>query len=159
MKKLKSYYLNLNERDRRVLLFGGAALIFYLFYLFIYSPIVNDIEKNSAKLTENKKTLAWMERAKLHKNTAPAKNNISKSQLLSTVASELRTNTLKSYPYKLEQTAAGEMQLSFEQVPFIAYINWLKRLSSRNNVIIKQLNIEKTNTNGVVRSFVIISAK
>jgi len=152
-----AYWQNLNERERWMVGTALAASIIYIFYLFIYSPIMDAVQTRKEQLTEKQETLAWMQNVSQQAGSTKAKESITTSKLLSVIASELNNNALKPFPYQLQQTGTGDIQLSFDQVPYNEFLQWLWALSNKYTITTKQLTIEKTTTAGVTKLSIIIS--
>ena len=60
--------------------------------------------------------------------------------------------------YQLQQTNSGEIQLSFEQIPFNLFIEWLNNINSQYLINIKQFDVNKTATPGLTRLMIIINS-
>jgi general secretion pathway protein M len=148
---------NLNERERWMAIAAALALSLYLFYAVLYSPISENLTINSEQLLEKVTTLQWMKTVKPNL-AGKSKKTITNSQLLTLLAMELKTTNTLKYPYQLQQTGSGEIQLSFEQVPFQNVIIWLAKLKEDYAITIKQFNAERTPTSGLTKLLVVISA-
>lgn len=158
MKSLKTHWHHLQERERWLLVAGILAATLFVYYYFIYSPLATNLEKNTIQLLEQKQTLQWMKQ--INPDELPDKQvkAISNSQLLTLLANQLKESTSLKYPFQLQQTGSGDIQLSFEQVPFENLIAWLAGLGENYNVTLKQFNVEKTDKVGITRVMIIISA-
>ncbi|VEG90644.1 type II secretion system protein GspM [Legionella spiritensis] len=155
---MNSYWQNLNERERWMV---GVALITvtaYLFYLFIYSPLTSAVATKSKLLTEKKETLLWMQGIHQQPHTGKSPESITDSKLLTVIASQLGAGSLGKFPYQLQQTGAGDIQLSFEKVPYTHILKWLWSLTTLYTVSIKQVHIERTQTPGVIKLTLVIAA-
>ena len=154
---LKTYLTNLNERDRWTLGFGAAFCIVYLFYLLIYSPLTSAVQNKSQQLLEKKETLAWMQQVSKLEKTKKRPKKLTSSQLLTVLADQLNTSALKQFPYQLQQTGVSDMQLIFNQVPYNLVVAWLWSLNEKYAISIKQLNVERSDTPGIVKLTATIS--
>ncbi len=148
---MRTYWQNLNERERWLV--SGTAIIlgFYLFYLFLYSPLSAALTQQKTQLLEKKETLAWMQQAALKTNNQNKAQLINSSKLLTIIANQLATNSLKNFPYQLQQTGTNELHLTFEQVPFNPFLLWLWELSKNYGLVIKQLTVEPVTSAGIVK--------
>ncbi|MCP0914191.1 MULTISPECIES: type II secretion system protein GspM [Legionella] len=157
---MKAYWNNLNERERWLLGVGFLVCIFYLFYLLLYSPLVNAIQSKKQQLAEKRETLNWMQQVRQqHKAGGRPAERLNNTQLLTAVANQLNTSDVKSYTHQLQQTANGDVQLSFERVPYAVFIHWLWLLNQKYALTIKQFNAEQNDTPGIVKAVVILSAQ
>lgn len=155
---MKAYINNLNEREKWMVLTAVLSVIIYIYYMFIYSPLATSVEERSEQLIEKTATLEWMKKAQHQKSNVSKKQSVDNSQLLIMLSTQLKNSTTLKFPYQLQQTSSGEIQLSFEQVPFNDFIEWLLQINRQYNVNIKQLDANKTATPGLARLMMILSA-
>lgn len=87
-----------------------------------------------------------------------SKQAVDNSQLLTILATQLKEHTLQKFPYQLQQTGTGDVQLTFESVPFNLFVTWLTKINERYALTIKQFNAEKTPTAGVAHVMILMSA-
>jgi general secretion pathway protein M len=153
---VKNYWLNLNDRERGML--GGAVifLFLYLFYAVIYAPLTTSVAEKTQQVFEKQATLTWMQNVR-HQAHAQKPKTLSSSQLLSMFAAQLKSAAFHPFSYQIQQTGAGDIQLSFEQVPYNLFLEWLWSIQQKYAFTIKQLTIEHTETPGVVKLLIVIS--
>lgn len=156
---MKSYLNSLNERERWTLIGGILCVVLYCYYLFLYEPFANKIRLKSTQLIEKTATLAWMEQVRLTHRAAPTKKAISHTQLLTLLAKQLKEANSLKFPYQLQQTSSGDIQLTFDEVPFGALIAWLMELNQNYALAIKQFDASKLDTAGMVKLTMLISAQ
>ena len=137
--------------------FGGVFVFFFLLYLLIFAPLINAIQDKSQQRIEKQQTLAWLQAARLQYKTTKVPEVISNGQLLSVLAEKLKSASFHRFPYQLEQTGAGDIQLSFVNVPYNAFMTWLWSTRQQVAFSIKQLTVEHTETPGVVKLMVTVS--
>ncbi len=148
---IKTYWSNLNERERWMLGGGGVCCFFFLLYILIYAPLNNAVHDKSQQLIEQQETLAWMEQARLQRKNVKVPQALSSAKLLSVLADQLKSTSFHGFPYLLQQTGAGDIQLSFDQVPYNPFVTWLRSVSQTYAFSIKQFSAERTDTPGVVK--------
>ncbi len=59
--KLRDYWQQRTPREQKVLLFGGIAIIFFIFYAFFWSPWLTHINSMRSRIITDGKTLVWMQ--------------------------------------------------------------------------------------------------
>ena len=155
---MKSYLNSLNEREKWMVIGAVLCLILYGYYLLLYHPLSNQTAQKSKQLTEKKSTLQWMQTVKQQKPTTQIKENINNSQLLTVLATQLKSDPTLKFPYQLQQTGSGDVQLTFDAVPFNQFINWLEKINKRYAITIKQFEANSIKTVGVSRLMIVISA-
>ncbi len=156
---MRAYWNNLNDRERWVLALGATFCFLYLFYLLVYGPLTHAIHDKSQQLTEKQETLTWMQLVRGEHKKTKAPQVLSNSQLLSLLANQLQSTSFQQFTYELQQTGTGDIQLSFDQVPFNPFMKWLSSINSQYAVTVKQFNAERTELSGVVKLKVVMAAK
>jgi general secretion pathway protein M len=117
------------------------------------------VTKKSLQLKEKIATLEWMNTVRVKKNNPLEKQKIDNSQLLTLFATQLKDNSTLNAPYELQQTAAGDIELTFESVDFNLFITWLEKINSQYTINIKQFNAEHTSTAGLTHIMILINAQ
>ncbi|AOU14925.1 GspM family type II secretion system protein LspM [Legionella pneumophila 130b] len=136
---------------------AGVSLFIYGYYLLLYTPLSNQVNQKSTQLIEKTETLEWMKQVRMQKRSAKRKESVDNSQLLTILASQLKNNKTLKFPYQLQQTGSGDVQLTFDAVPFQNFIQWLAKINEVYSINIKQFDVEKTSTPGVTRLMIILS--
>ena len=154
-----SYWTNLNERDRLIAIIGGICLLIFIIYQYIYSPLATMTTSKNQELKEKIATLSWMRETKQKTQNSGNEKPVNSSKLLSIIAAELNKKPFSTFPHQIQQTSQGNIQLSFETVPFNAFLIWLWGIENTYIISIKQLDASRTSTAGVVKIMVLIDAK
>lgn len=152
---IKSYWVNLSERDRLVLSVGGLVVLVYLFYLLIYAPLTGAVEAQSNVWIEKQETLAWMKR---QSKVRPQSKRVDRN-LLSLLSTQLKQTSFSQFPYQLQQSGSDHVQLSFDNVPYVNFLTWLRKLNQRYTMSISELTVSRTETTGVVKLNVVVEKK
>ncbi|RUR10290.1 type II secretion system protein GspM [Legionella sp. km772] len=155
---MKSYISNLNEREKWMVLSATLCVLVYVYYFFLYAPIASRVEERQQQFIEKTETLQWMNKVKNQKTTTSVKKTIDNGQLLTLLSTQLKNHATIKFPFQLQQTSSGETQINFDQVPFNLFIEWLAQLNNKYKINIKQFDINKTPTPGVVQLMIILSA-
>lgn len=156
---MRNFWNNLNERERWMVGIGSLFVLFYLFYLLLYSPLTTAVSNKTAQLSEKQQTLTWMQQVRQQSKKQKVQQSISNAKLLTLIGNQLGTGSLRFFPYQLQQTGAGDIQLSYELVPFNHFLSWLWTLSNHYGIVLKQFSAERTPTTGVVKLQIVITAK
>jgi len=154
---VKTYWTNLNERERWTLGAGGVFCFFYLLYVLIYAPITGAWHNKVSQLAEKKRVLVWMQQARLQQHAAIKLQTLSAGKLLAVLAAQLSKTSFKQFPSQLQQTGVGDIQLSFDQVPYHAFVLWLWSMNNKYAISIKQFNVERTETSGLVKVMLVLA--
>ncbi|AMP89488.1 GspM family type II secretion system protein LspM [Legionella pneumophila] len=154
---MKTYLNTLNDREKWMVIVAGVSLFIYGYYLLLYAPLSNQVNQKSTQLIEKTETLEWMKQVRIQKRSAKRKESVDNSQLLTILASQLKNNKTLKFPYQLQQTGSGDIQLTFDAVPFQNFIQWLAKINELYSINIKQFDVERTSTPGVTRLMIILS--
>lgn len=137
---------------------AGLCIFVYIYYLFLYSPLNNQVIQKKTQLIEKAETLAWMQKVKLQGPSSKTKQKVDNSQLLTLFATELKNHPTLKFPYQLQQTGSGDIQLTFDAVPFTSFIEWLAALNERYAINIKQFDAQQSQTAGITKLMIVLSA-
>lgn len=148
---MKTHWDNLNEREQKMLVLGGGCLVVFLIYILLYAPLLGSVRDKTKQLAEKKDTLTWMQQAHQQRQSIKTPQTLSNSKLLSVLAEQLKSTSFRTFPYQLQQTGSGDIQLSFEQVPYNAFVAWLWSLKQTYAFSVKQFNAQRTDRSGVVK--------
>ena len=119
---MKSYLSTLNEREKWMLVGTALFLILYVYYLFLYTPLNNQVNQKSVQLIDKMNTLQWMKKIRQQNRTTQTKQIVNNSQLLTALATQLKNDPTLKFPYQLQQTGSGDIQLTFDAVAFNLFI-------------------------------------
>lgn len=155
---MKDYFNNLNDREKWMVLGGGVCLLVFIYYALLYSPLSTAVSQKSAQLIEQAETLEWMKKVRQEGVSTQKKQKVTNSQLLTLIATQLKMDKSLNAPFKLEQTSSGEVQLSFDAVPFNLFVTWFAKINRNYSFTIKQFDIEKSKTAGVTKLMIIVNA-
>lgn len=156
---IMNYWSNLNERERWTAGLGIAFALCYLFYLLIYSPLASAVNNQSKQFVEKQETLAWMEQVRQQPKDQKAVQAISNSKLLALIGNQLSDKAFNQFTNQLQQTGSGDIQISFERVPYKQLLDWLWNLNADYAFSLKQFSAEHSDTPGVVRVLIVLTAK
>ncbi len=156
---MKAYWQQLNEREQIAVVVMGVFAVLYLFYALIYAPLVSSVAAAQADWYVKKDTLLWMQHAEQNYDGEKKPQTVAAGNLLSILTQALNQSSFHRFPYQLSQTATGEIQLNFDQVPYNGFILWLQAQSTRYTMTIKHLDITKTDVPGVVKVSVMFSVE
>ncbi|KTD75278.1 GspM family type II secretion system protein LspM [Legionella waltersii] len=155
---MKAYLNSLNEREKWMVIVAVLAVFIYGYYLLLFDPLSERVKQKSTQLIEKTETLEWMKKVRHQKGIGKSKKSIDNSQLLTLLADRLKESKGLKFPYQLQQTASGEVQLSFEEVPFQLFLSWLTDIHEQYSIYVKQLDVQNTQTPGVTKLSIILTA-
>ncbi|MDF1757127.1 MAG: type II secretion system protein GspM [Legionellaceae bacterium] len=158
MINIKEYLEQINERERRMLLVAAVFLCCYIFYALIYSPLVSSVKDKQKLLTEGKETLQWMKMVRSQYIDVTPTESLSGEEALSELSNELKHSSFQKFHYQLEQTNDGNIQLSFDEVPYNSFVIWLWDFCGKHAITVKQFSVDDKSPAGVVSVMVLLSS-
>jgi general secretion pathway protein M len=147
----------LEARERRLLAWGGVALILFLLYALIWAPIQTDLERLRASVPQNQNKLALM-RTQAHevaqlRTRAPA--STLGGNLLSTVEQSAMNRGLRQSMARIEPEGANAARVTFEEVNFNSLVSWLADLQSQG-VRVENANVQRRPGAGLVSARILL---
>ncbi|MBP6919209.1 MAG: type II secretion system protein M [Legionellaceae bacterium] len=156
---MKAHWQQFNEREQTAVVVAGLCLVAYLFYAMLFSPLTTAVSNARKHWYEKNSTLMWMRHAQKNYSQEKQPQKVAAGNLLSILTQVLKHASFHRFPYQLAQTASGEIQLSFDEVPYNAFMEWLRVQSMRYTLTVKNLDVTKTNVSGVVKISVIFGVE
>ena len=156
---MKAYWHQLNEREQILISIAGVLLGLYILYAFIYAPLSNSVDNAQADWVEKKNTLEWITQATRSYTKGQAPQQVTSANLLSVLTALLDKASFHRFPYQLEQTAGGDIQLTFTEVPYNLFMVWLHVQSQHYALGIKTLSLSKVEVSGLVKAKVVFTVE
>ena len=103
-------------------------------------------------MLSKEKLLTWLRGAQQQYHAAHPITHMNASQILAIITEQLKQSSFKEFPYQLQQSGQGEVQLLFAEVPYNAYMHWVWGLSQRYGIHIQQWQVERGSMDGVVKA-------
>ena len=150
---IKQIWANLSERDKLVSSVGGIILLVYLFYIAIYSPLTNAVDVKSKQWIEKTETLNWMRQQDKVKRVSQTHEG----NLLTIFSNELKRSSFSQFQYQLQQAGDTHIQLSFNEVPFVELLAWLRKLNEEYSMEITELSATPVKTAGLVKLHLVVA--
>lgn len=160
--KFKEWHTQLEQRERRMVNVGGAALAAAIFYFGIWSPFLGRVDDLRVTIGGQQKTLAWMKNAE-QKMTQLAAGNGGGKQVMSPVALlsllQERVNQagMKDALTQMKQAANDSIQMQFKNVSFDQLIKLFISVMQSSHVKVTQFSAIAENMPGMVSADVMLS--
>lgn len=152
---MKAWFIALTQRERNLVLFMVAVLVLFLFYMLVFEPISSRYEQNKKNVASANVTLEWMRSASVKvkqlgggKLASPQTKN--KKFILGVVDRSVRKSGLDKAMKRVQPEGNSAVRVWFERAAFDDLINWLATIESKNALFVNEINIEETDTAGLV---------
>lgn len=158
--KMKDWWRSLALREKRIVTLGMIFISFFILYVSIWSPLLNQLSAMRAKIKTQEKTLAFLQMA--DREIANIKNEGSSQQktlspvsLLSTLQKQIRSAHLDQSLIQMKQASQNTVELQFEKVEFDAFLKMLLSIIQEERVSVSQLSVTASATPGIVTASVV----
>lgn len=150
MDKIKSIFIQLNERERRLVVISAVLVVVAIFYWGILSPLNTSIERGQKSIDSQKSLLAWVQKnanraAQLRRASG---NNAGFSgslpQVVNQSASRMKIAISRMQPQ------GDELQVWVDQAAFNDVLSWLQNLE-KAGVSILDVDLAESDSPGQVK--------
>lgn len=150
MDKLKSMFLQLSEREQRLVIISAVMVLVAIFYWGIWSPLNTSIAKGQNAVKNQTELLAWVQKnankAVQLRSGSGKKASFSGSlpQAVNQSASRMKIAISRMQPQ------GDELQVWIDQAPFNDILSWLQSLE-KTGVSILDIDIAESDLPGQVK--------
>ncbi len=159
---MKEWWINLSLREKQIVSLGGAAVILFLLYLIIWSPLLNKNEHLRSQIKQDRTLLNWMQEAEQRMQTVTKSPHPQKvattASVLGVVQHQVNQSPFAKQLGQLRQTEGNAVQITFPKVAFDQLIEWLTQLGEQNDIIVAQIAVKPSETPGVVAADIVLKA-
>ena len=155
---MKTWWMHLADRERRLVAFGAAVLAAGLVYALIWHPLAQVIARDQALVVQQRADLAWMQQAALRmralqsqagRQTPPPAT--AGQPLRAVLDAALHAQGLDSAVTGRTQAEDGSIRVTFKAVPFDALLRCLASLGAAS-VKVQSLDLERAGAGQVAGS-------
>jgi general secretion pathway protein M len=151
---------NMNERERRMVMFGGIAIV-VLLLLGVVLPLDRSVSKAQDRIEKKQEDLAWMRTVGPELSAAgPAvAQPTSQESMLVIVDRAARESGLGTSLVNSEPSGAGGLRVRLEKAPFGLIIGWLARLSDQHGIKVESATMDGAGEPGVVNAGLVLRSR
>lgn len=152
---MKAWFLSLTLRERSMVQSAALVAFVLLFYLLIWEPVADSYQKNKKNVAVATETLQWMnaaskEVAQLRGGGPLSDAPQGKQFILGTIDRSARKAGLSSVMKRVQPEGDVGVRVWFENVVFDELITWLSTIESQHGLVVNEINIEETESSGLV---------
>ncbi|MFV2055376.1 MAG: type II secretion system protein GspM [Thiohalomonadales bacterium] len=153
---MKDWYENLQQKEKRMLMFGGIALGLMLIYLLLWEPLAENYKSAKKNSEKYEKLVAWMEQHAaevrvLRATMAPSAGRGNQS-ILGVVDKTAKQIKLSKNLKQVRPDGNNKARVRLEDAPFDTVIRWLELLQQQQGITLVSSSIQKQGTNGLVNA-------
>jgi type II secretory pathway component PulM len=158
MKKFS--FATMNERERRMVLFGGiAAVLLVIFGVLL--PLESSVTKAQERVGKKQADLQWMQ--SVGPELAAAGPTVARpstqESLLVVVDRAARESGLGNALTSSEPQGPGLLRVRLEKASFDLMIGWLARLADQNGISVDTANVDSAGAPGIVTASLVLRLK
>jgi type II secretory pathway component PulM len=151
---------NMNERERRMVTFGGIAAV-VLLLLGVVLPLDHSVSKAHDRIEKKQADLQWMrtvgpELAAQGPAVAPP---ATQESMLVIVDRAAREAGLGSALTNSEPSGTGGLRVRLEKAPFGLIVGWLARLADQHGISVESATMDSAGEPGVVNAGLVLRAR
>jgi len=143
---MKQWWLNLAERERRILLLGTAAVLFALLYWGGWAPLQQNLQQRRHQVQQLQQQLNWMHQQapllRQLKQTAPI-NAVANIDIASALTASSQTQQLA---LKRIQPQGENALVELDIIGFDQLVNWLDLLEQQYGITPQQIELQSLPT-------------
>lgn len=143
---MKQWWLNLAERERRILLLGTAAVLFALLYWSSWAPLQQHLQQSRHQVQQLQQQLNWMHQQapllRQLKQAAPI-NAAADIDIASALTASSQTQQLA---LKRIQPQGENALVELDIVGFDQLVNWLDLLEQQYGITPQQIELQSLPT-------------
>ena len=147
---MKEKWQSLNQREQHLVLVMAVVIVIFVLYLLIWRPLNNSISTQQYNIAKQEELLIWINEKQaeyqLAQNFNQSKN--SNNSLSSVINS---TSARNKIVISRIQPQGDEILVTIDEIAFNSLMDWLKEMSVAEGVIIKAIDLARTDTKGVVK--------
>ena len=138
---MKEWFSQLNQREQLSLLLLGLALLLYLLYILVLSPLESQQEQLAAQnraVTESQGRVDAMVSQLLQLRQGGAKAG-AKRNLTSVINQS--TSRLQLPVMRLQPNSRGEIQVRIENASFNDVLKWLNEMEYTESLLVREVSV------------------
>ena len=156
--KLKAWYANLQERERRVVLIGSVALAALILVGGILLPIESAVSSAEKRAATRREDLAWMHvnAPELASGSATLANDTGEAPVV--VVDRVGREAGLGAALRGTQPSGTGVRVQLEAAPFDTLVGWIATLEQRYGLSIDSITVDRAARPGVVNANITFAA-
>jgi general secretion pathway protein M len=154
---MKQWFLSRQPQERLALIVMAIFLIGAALYTLFWIPLNEDIAQKNTWVTEQKKTLDWMQQTaikinQLKPDSKAGQNKKSNESLITTIDRTAKQQRLRDVVKRIKPQGNDKAQLWLEQASFDRMVRWLDLLQQQHNISITTITVDRQSGSGLINA-------
>ena len=158
---MNDWFLQLDTRQRFLLMSAAALLVFALIFIFGMRPLMSSSQRNQELIADKEALLMELnqtaERLGPQSVGAATSNNSGQQSLVVLVDQTTRSHGLSGNLKRNQPDGANSIRLRLENAPFDTLVEWLGELQNRHGLSAASANIDAAQSPGRVNCNLVLS--
>lgn len=146
---MKTWWQQLNLREQRLVIVMSALISIFILYSVIWQPMSESIVKSKAKIDRQQALLTWVQESTQRYQQEKRNGGRNTGESLSSIVN--RTSRIDKITITRMQPQGDDLQVWIDEISFNQLLSWLERLSVRDGLQVKSIDLSKAEQQGVVR--------
>ncbi len=156
---IKQYWESKSAKDRNYLIALGIFLIICLFYFIIWLPLHNTKNDLLSQINDQKELIQWMQEKAPLLSQKSSNNAIEKPKEIFSIIEKSFKSQENLFPkLVISRNAENRVTVTFNNVPFDAFIKQLILLKNKYQIDIEEAQITKLEQAGFVEGRVVLES-
>ena len=152
---MRTWFLALTQRERTMVQVAASVILLFIIYFLVIEPISSRYNKNKKNVATSIETIEWMRSAAQEVNQLRGgKLSIERPQgkqfVLSLIDQSARKAGLAAVMKRVQPEGESGVRIWFENAAFDELLKWLATVESKQGLIVNEINIEQTESSGLV---------
>jgi general secretion pathway protein M len=145
MTALRQHWEQMQPRERRIVVAGGAATLVLLLYALVWDPLTTSLGQMEQNVTAQRATLAWMQQAAVEARALRGTQGTGSAgrSLLALSDESAKAHKLGTAVKRVQPDGQHTVRIWLEDAAFADLLRWLDTLASRHGVKISGLTVER----------------
>lgn len=154
LQKTSTRFHGLPKRDQLALKVLTLGIIIFMAFIFVWQPVQAFKESSKAASEQAYQDLVWMKENQAAARIAGRQQQgnqqrpVSAQSLLSTVSASAQRFSIDLQ--RFEPRGDSKVNVWLDRVPFDQMMLWLSDINQKNNIVVEQMTVDKTDQPGQV---------
>ena len=145
---MKAWLESLAARERIMVIVGATALVLFLLYALIWSPVRSGYLDLQESVAVKRDTAVWMQEsaqrlAQLKRSRGPVARGLGGQSLLALADKTARSDGLADALKRVEPEGSNNVKVWLEGASFDVVISWLGSLSNKYGINVDTVTLER----------------
>ncbi len=159
MALLTQKWMALKSSERGLLLYGLPLIFIAVLYFYVWVPYRHSITELRQQLTQTQEDITWLKKAgrkikQLQNSNSSSRGKFSGS-FINVVDKSIKQSRLNKYIRLLERSGNNNVVVKFDKISFDQLIKFISYLKKRYGIVVKTIDIERTDNDKLLTSRII----